>query len=129
MTEASEPTLKRRVVRGEGEVTEWPAGLVDYVPKDAPEAIPSPEESRTRNRILLAGRLLGVLRSQGENVDREVAELAAAEQAFAEGDRPQASERVEHLLGELDGRLRRSGAPSIEEGRSTSRGDRRGTSL
>jgi hypothetical protein len=106
VTETDRSKRKARVARGEGEVTQWPRGLVDYVPKGEPETSPSPEEDRTRNRLLIAGRLLSLLRSRGEDVDREVADLASAERAFAAGDRRRATELVERLLGKLDGRAR-----------------------
>jgi hypothetical protein len=112
VTETGGPTRKRRVGRGEGEVTQWPRGLVDYVPKGAPETTPSPEEDRTRNRLLFASRLLSLLRSRGESVDREVLDLAAAERAFAGGDRRRATELVERLLGALNDRTRTPGTPS-----------------
>jgi hypothetical protein len=115
VSESSEPTRQRRVARGEGEVTQWPRGLVDYVPKDAPETPPSVEEDRTRNRLLLAARLLSLLRSRGENVDREVVDLARAERAFVEGDRRRATELVERLLGELDDRARIGGSRASGE--------------
>ncbi len=100
------PAARRRarVRRGEGEVTEWPRGLVEYVPTGAEDEDPSAEEDRTRNRILLAARLVGLLRAGGANVDRELAELAAAERAFAAGDRDRATELVEGLLATLDRR-------------------------
>jgi hypothetical protein len=115
VTETSAPRRKGRVARGEGEVTQWPRGLVDYVPKGFPETPPSPEEDRTRNRLLLAARLLGLLRSRGEDIDREVVELAGAERAFVEGDRRRATELVERLLGELDGRARIPDPPTSED--------------
>jgi hypothetical protein len=116
VTEKSGATHKRRVARGEGEVTQWPRGLVDYVPKGAPETTPSPEEDRTRNRLLIAARLLSLLRSRGENVDREVADLARAERAFVQGDRRRATELVERLLGELDRRPRTPDPSSSRDG-------------
>jgi len=106
VTETSGSRRKGRVARGEGEVTQWPRGLVDYLPSGEPDAVPSPEEDRTRNRLLLAGRLLSLLRSRGEDVDREVVDLASAERAFAAGDRRRATELIEGLLGRLDGRSR-----------------------
>jgi hypothetical protein len=121
VTESSGPTRKGRVARGEGEVTQWPRGLVDYVPKDTPETPPSLEEDRTRNRLLLAARLLSLLRSRGENVDREVVDLARAERAFAEGDRRRATELVERLLGELDRRAPIDRSRSSGERRSAAR--------
>jgi hypothetical protein len=109
VNEASGSKRKSRVVRGEGEVTQWPRGLVDYVPKGEPDATPSPEEDRTRNRLLLAARLLSLLRARGENVDRELAELALAQRSFAAGDRRRATELVDELLGQIDRRSRSTG--------------------
>ena len=106
MTEESSPTPRRPVRRGEGEVTEWPRGLVEYVPKGPPDSTPSPEEDRTRNRILLAVRLLTLLRARGENVDRELAALASAERALKADDPTRATQEVEALLADLDRRTR-----------------------
>jgi len=116
VTDTSGSKRARRVARDEGEVTQWPRGLVDYVPKGEPDAAPSPDEDRTRNRLLLAARLLSLLRARGENVDRQVADLAVAERAFAAGDRRRATELVERLLGELDGRPRVAGSATAGTG-------------
>jgi hypothetical protein len=113
VTDTSGSNRRGRVSRGEGEVTQWPRGLVDYVPKGEPDVVPLPEEDRTRNRLLLAARLLSLLRSRGEDVDREVVELASAERAFAAGDRRRATELIERLLGELDTRARTSGSATV----------------
>lgn len=107
----TEGTRRRPVRRGEGEVTEWPRGLLEYVPKGPPEATPSPEEDRTRNRLLLALRLVTLLRSHGEEVERELAALASAEQALKANDPARATREVEALLAELDRRTR-SAPPS-----------------
>ncbi len=92
--------------RGEGEVTEWPRGLLEYVPKGPPDATPSAEEDRTRNRLLLAARLLGLLRSRGEGVEQELAALVRAELALKSNDPVRATREVEALLAELDRRTR-----------------------
>jgi hypothetical protein len=105
------PRTKRRIARGEGEVTEWPRGLVDYVPAGGEEGTPSPDEDRTGNRLSLAARLLGILRARGEDVERELALLRAAKRAYAANDRARATEIVERLLGELDSRVRPAGSP------------------
>jgi hypothetical protein len=99
-----------RTRRGEGEVTQWPRGLVDYTPKNVPDDLPSPEEDRTGNRIRLAARLLALLRSQGRDVTREILDLAAAERAYTAGRHVEATRRVEQLLGELARRTEDSGA-------------------
>lgn len=103
-----EPSSERRrpVRRGEGEVTEWPRGLLEYVPKGPPDATPAADEDRTRNRLLLAARLLGILRSRGEDVDRELASLARAERVMKADDPIGAAREVETLLADLDRRTR-----------------------
>jgi hypothetical protein len=101
------PTEPRRPVkRGEGEVTQWPRGLVGYVPSGPDDETPSPEEDRTGNRLRLAARLLSVLRSQGRDVDREVRELTEAEAAFSRGERTRATRLVDQLFADLDERPR-----------------------
>ena len=97
---------RRRVKRGEGEVTQWPRGLTGYVPSGPDDETPSPEEDRTGNRLRLAARLLSVLRSQGRNVDREVRELTDAESAYTRGDRTRATRLVDQLFADLDERPR-----------------------
>jgi hypothetical protein len=88
--------------RGEGEVTQWPRGLVAYTPTRTPEASPDPEEDRTGNRIRLAARLLGLLQSEGRDVRADLEELQAVELAYREGRRAEASRRVDGLLGRLE---------------------------
>ena len=109
MTEEGPPP-RRRVHRGEGEVTQWPRGLVDYVAKGPEDEDPSVEEDRTANRLRLAARLLAVLRSEGRDVAREIGELREAEHAFAEGDKARATQLVDRLFADLDER-RAAGAP------------------
>ena len=99
-----ETPRRRRVARGEGEVTQWPRGLVGYVPAGPEDDVPSPDEDRTRNRLGIAARLIAVLRSQGRPVDDLVAELTAAERAFAAGDRSGAHARTDRLIGRLEAR-------------------------
>lgn len=109
MSEAPKARSHRRVARGEGEVTEWPRGLLSYVPRGTDEREPSREENRTANRLVLAARLLGILRSRGEDVDRELACLHAAERAYDRKDHERATELVEQLLGDLESRGREVG--------------------
>ena len=96
---------RRRVHRGEGEVTQWPRGVVDYVPSGREESLPGPEEDAVRNRLLLANRLVSVLRSRGVDTDRFVRELTDVERSLRRGDRTDAAARIDRLLGELDVRL------------------------
>ena len=98
----TEGSPRRRVRRGEGEVTQWPRGVVSYVPRGPEDEVPDPEEDRLRNRLLLAGRLIGVLRTEGRNVEPHLRELRAIERAVREGDRAGATIRADRLLGELD---------------------------
>jgi hypothetical protein len=95
---------RRRVQRGEGEVTQWPRGLTGYVSSGPQDEEPSIEEDRTANRLQLAGKLLTVLRSQGRNVDREVRELTEAKAAFARGEKSRATRLVDQLFADLDER-------------------------
>ncbi|MGB7124119.1 MAG: hypothetical protein WBE40_04600 [Thermoplasmata archaeon] len=98
------PAPRRPTKRGEGEVTQWPRGLVGYVSSGPEDETPSPDEDRTGNRLRLAARLLSVLRSQGRDVDREVRELAAADAAYSRGDRAGATRLVDRLFADLDER-------------------------
>jgi hypothetical protein len=93
---------RRRVRRGEGEVTEWPRGLVDYLPSGAPDATPSPEEDRDLNRLRLAARLLGFARAHGHDVDAAVTRLRRAEQAFRDGDREAGRRIVDDVITETE---------------------------
>ncbi len=108
--EAAEPHTRRRVRRGEGEVTEWPRGLVEYVPAGPSDATPSPEEDRVANRLALASRLAALLRTQGKDVDPELAQLRAAEREFARGRRAEAARAVDLVLEALERRRSNGGA-------------------
>lgn len=109
MTEPSS-VPRRRVVRGASEVTEWPRGLVDYRPLGPAEETPSEEEDRTRQRLKLAARLVGLLRAGGEEVDDEVHALAEADRSFRRGEADRARELVEGVLARLDARAGRRSA-------------------
>jgi hypothetical protein len=98
-----EPPRRRETRRGEGgEVTQWPRGVVGYVPSGPPDDVPSPDEDRTANRLKIAARLIGVVRSQGRPVDDLLADLRAAEATFASGDRAGGAALVDRLLARLD---------------------------
>ena len=83
-------------------MTEWPRGLVGYVPSGGPERAPSPEEDRDRNRLQLAARLLAVLRSEGRSVEGPLARLREAEHAFRSGDREVGRRLVDQVLAEVE---------------------------
>jgi len=109
VSEDPRPKHRRTVERGEGEVTNWPRGLVSYVPKGPADESPSPDEDRTANRLELAARLLGLLRARGEDVDAELSQLRAAERAYERRDRARATALVEDLLGRLQSRTSSAG--------------------
>jgi hypothetical protein len=116
VTDAEAPSpAPRRVRRGEGEVTQWPRGLVEYVPAGPEDAVPSPEEDRTANRLRLAGRLVSLLASQGLDVGRELGLLREAEATFATGDRAGAALRVDRLFAALEAVSARRGEPGPPE--------------
>ena len=102
MTDEPPKGGRRRVRRGEGEVTQWPRGLVDYTPTGRPEQTPSPEEDRDLNRLRLASRLLGFARANGHTVDAAIARLHRADRAFREGDREEGRRIVEDVITEVE---------------------------
>ena len=105
MTDEPPPGGRRRVRRGEGEVTEWPRGLVDYTPNGAPDGTPSPEEDRDWNRLHIAARLLGFARAQGRSVDPLVRRLHEAERALRGGDRSVGRRIVDEVTSEAEALL------------------------
>ncbi len=98
---APDEAAPRSVRRGEGEVTQWPRGLVGYTPSGPDDDTPDPDEDRTGNRIRLAARLLSVLAAQGAEVGSLVQDLAAAERAYRAGRHDEATRRVETILEAL----------------------------
>lgn len=100
------PTKNRGGVRrDEGEVHQWPRGLVEYVPSGSPDAGPPPEEEeRTAQRIRLAGRLIDLLHAHGQDDPDWLRQLREAERAYRRGERAEAGRRVDALLGELGSR-------------------------
>lgn len=113
MTERAEPSTghRRRIRRGEGEVTEWPRGLVDYTPTGPVGAPPSQDEDRDRNRLRLAARLLGLARAQGRPVDDLVSRLHEADRALRAGDRQTGRRMVDDVIAQLE-RIDRAGERS-----------------
>jgi hypothetical protein len=101
--DSAAPSDRRRVKRGEGEVTQWPRGVAGYVASGPEDATPSPDEDRVANRLALVARLLSVARSQGRPVDGPLARLRSAREALERGDRAGASRAVEELIAELGG--------------------------
>ena len=102
MTDDPPPSGRRKVRRGEGEVTEWPRGLVDYTPTGVPESAPSPDEDRDQNRLRIAARLLGFARAKGLDVDAAVHRLREADRAFRAGDRATGRRLVDEVTSEVE---------------------------
>ncbi|NNN17035.1 MAG: hypothetical protein HKL79_01555 [Thermoplasmata archaeon] len=106
--EEDEPSLDtdpRPVRRGEGEVSQWPRGLVEYVTRGpVDEGVPSEDEDRTGQRLHLASRLIAVLRARGVEVAPYVDRLRRADRAYRDGDRSEASRLVDDLIGDLGDR-------------------------
>ena len=111
MTEEGPTAARRRIRRGEGEVTDWPRGLVDYTPKGEPDATPSPDEDRDQNRLRIASRLLGFARTKGLNVDEAVRRLREADRAFRAGDRATARRLVDEVTSEVEALLGSGASP------------------
>lgn len=83
-------------------MTQWPRGLVEYVPSGSADGTPDPEEDRDLNRLRLAARLAGFARSRGQPVDSAVAHLREAEAALRRGERARARRLVDDVLAELE---------------------------
>lgn len=102
------PPPSRGVKRDQGEVHQWPRGLLEYVPSGPADSGPPPEEEeRTAQRIRLAGRLIDLLKARGESDPSWIRELHDAERAYRHGDRARAGRLVDALLGELGDRADR----------------------
>lgn len=108
--DAEDPPLPDRSVhRDQGEVNQWPRGLLGYVPSGPEDAGPPPEEEdRTAQRIRLAARLIDLLRARGEIDPTWLLRLRATEEAYRSGDRARATRSVDELLGELGERADRA---------------------
>jgi len=115
-TPPSDPD-RRRIRRGEGEVSQWPRGLVEYVTRGpADEGVPPEDEERTAQRLHLAARLIAVLRARGVDVAPYVDRLRDADRIYRAGDRPDASRLVDDLIGDL-GERAVTEFPAIERDR------------
>lgn len=86
----------------EEQLREFPRGLVDYVPVgDAGTPTPEEEDSLA-NRLVLAGRLLELRRSEGFETSPWSAQLLEAETAYRAGDRKAAKNLVDGVIGGLE---------------------------
>ena len=87
---------------GEPELSEFPRGLVGYVPKrDRGHPTPDDEEP-IANRIRLVARLIEVRRSEGRDVEEWVGALRNAQGAYSSGDRPKARRLCDAVLREVE---------------------------
>ncbi len=94
--------------RGEGEVRDWPRGLVAYVPRTPDSTSPDPEEDRGTNRQRLALRLLDLEDRAGGSTGDARSRLYRAARLRTQGRTADADAEVEAVLGDL---LDPTGAP------------------
>jgi len=79
--------LDDQMVGDEPELSEFPRGLVGYVPVGGAGTPRSEEEDPLPNRLILLGRLAMLERSRGREVGTALARLQDARTALAAGDR------------------------------------------
>lgn len=86
----------------EAELSEFPRGLVGYVPTGS-RGSPTPrEEEPLSNRMLLVHRLWEVRRAQRREVDPLLPALREAEAAYAAGDRTRARRLIDRVHADLE---------------------------
>lgn len=86
----------------EPELSEFPRGLVDYVPLGTRGSPRPEEEDPVANRLKLLGRLLAFRRSHGREVDSLLRRLSDAEAALRDGDRAKARRIGEEVQDALE---------------------------
>ncbi|MGA7922529.1 MAG: hypothetical protein WCA77_00935 [Thermoplasmata archaeon] len=102
-----------RAGRSELALREFPRGLTDYVPRGSRGMPGGREDDSLGNRLLIAGRLLTVRRSQGVELTGTEMRLREAEGAYAAGDMNRARDLCHRVLSELESaRAPGSGDPS-----------------
>jgi len=94
---------RRRIRRGDGEVRDWPRGLLAYVATTPERPNLDPEEDRGQNRQRLALRLLDLWEREGNDVEPARERLRRAAGRRERGERAAADAEVEDVLGELLG--------------------------
>lgn len=86
----------------EPELSEYPRGLVDYVPVGSRGSPRPDEEDPVPNRLKLLGRLLAFRQSQGGEVESLLRRLGEAEAALRHGDRAKARRIGEEVQDALE---------------------------
>ena len=86
----------------EPELSEYPRGLVDYVPVGSRGSPRPDEEDPVPNRLKLLGRLLAFRQSQGREVESLLRRLGEAEAALRDGDRAKARRIGEEVQDALE---------------------------
>ncbi|MCI4360449.1 MAG: hypothetical protein L3J91_01980 [Thermoplasmata archaeon] len=93
---------------GEPELSDFPRGLVGYIPTGDRGHPTTDEEEPMANRIRLVARLIEVRRSEGRDVEAWIAALRAAQSAYLDGDRARARRLCDAVLSQVE--HERSGA-------------------
>jgi hypothetical protein len=94
--------LDDQMIGEEPELSEFPRGLVDYVPVGSAGAPRSEEEDPLPNRLILLGRLAMIEQSQGRDVAPALARLTEARTALAAGNRERARRIADEVHAELE---------------------------
>lgn len=103
-TEAEErlAALDDQMIGEEPELSEFPRGLVGYVPVGGTGTPRPDEEDPLPNRLTLLGRLAMVEQRRGRDVDHTLARLKDAHAALRAGDRRTARRIADEVHGELE---------------------------
>lgn len=83
-------------------LSEWPRGLVGYVPEGDAGVAPDRSEEPVANRLLLVQHLLAFRRSQGWSVEALIPRLQQAELAYQRGERSRARRITDEVHAELE---------------------------
>lgn len=103
--------LDDQMVGEEPELSEFPRGLVGYLPVGEIGGPRPEEEDPLPNRLSLLGRLAMVEQSRGRDVGAVLARLTEAHRALSAGDRGGARRIADEVLTELE----RTGPPAGAE--------------
>jgi len=94
--------LDDQMIGEEPELSEYPRGLVGYVPVGTSGTPRSPEEDPLPNRLILLGRLAMIEQSRGRDATAALARLQDARAALDAGDRAAARRIADEVHGELE---------------------------